>query len=239
MFFKNEANVYQCSPLLQFEWIEHGFGTRHSASWPMGKLRASVRQIHSDICLPADGIDGCAGTGDALIASARGQWICVQTADCLPLLMVSEHNRAVASVHAGWRGTVRKIAAKTVGKLMERFGSAPDEILVSIGPGIGPCCYEVGPEVIEQLRDVLPELPSSGHARLDLVEANIRLLIDVGVRRDRIFAGAPCTFCTPDEFFSYRRGREEGGRMISAIRIRPEKGPREEASGGHRKRARD
>lgn len=146
--------------------------------------------------------------------------VSIRTADCLPLLMVCSEPQVVAAMHAGWRGTARDIAGKTVRRLSTQFGADPSKFEVAIGPGIGVCCYEVGPEVAEQFRDVLPDLPASGKAMLNLVEANRRKLVEAGVKASHIYTGAPCTACNLTDFFSYRMVPGETGRMVSAIGIR-------------------
>lgn len=216
----DEQNVYRSSLLGELPWLEHGFGTRRSHDWPRGP-RASLKQIHSNRSLVVSGCDRVAGEADALITAEPGRLVSVKTADCLPLLMVSVEPRVVAAIHAGWRGTAADIAGETLRRLRREFGVAPAGVYVAIGPGIGSCCYEVGPEVLAQFRDLLPGLPDSGgKGMLDLAEANRRQLLREGVCVERIETGAPCTCCTAGEFFSYRRSPGEPGRMISAIGIR-------------------
>lgn len=215
MFVRNQRGVYQSSALLAFDWLDHGFGSRHSDDWLDGRVQATLRQVHSDIIFATDGAAGCAGQGDALISRHPGLTLVVRTADCLPLLFVDPRQRAIAAVHAGWRGTVAQIAPKTVQKLHTTYGTKPKDLWVAIGPGIGACCYEVGPEVAEQFGH-------SGQVRLDLADANLRQLAAAGVPSSQILHGAPCTFCTGDSFHSYRRDREKAGRMLSGIVVREE-----------------
>jgi YfiH family protein len=130
-------------------------------------------------------------------------------------------NRALAAVHAGWRGTVSEIGPKTLKRMTETFSTRVDQIEVAIGPSIGVCCYEVGPEVAAKLCSVFPERQDlTGKAKIDLAEANRRQLISFGVRPDAIALVPRCTACDPDDFHSYRRDMESAGRMISAIGIR-------------------
>jgi YfiH family protein len=223
VFFKDETGTYRCRALEDIEWLEHGFGTRHSSNWPSDGPLAWVHQVHSNRCLVTSGLDGCAGEADALITDRPGQWVSVHTADCPPLLIVAERPRVVAAVHAGWRGSADRIAAETVRRMCDRFGVEPAALRIAMGPAIGACCYEVGTEVADRFRDLLPELPAAGKVHLDLARANVRQLVDAGVRPERIFSGAPCTFCNAGDFHSYRRAPGERGRMVSAIRIRPDK----------------
>ena len=146
----------------------HGFSTRHGGrpgrNWDMKASAAAraqfvrklgagtaplltLRQIHSDLVWQ-DPEPGRAG--DALISRRPGQLLGVRVADCTPILIVDPDHRAVAAVHAGWRGTAARIAEKAVVEMRAAFGSDPARLLAAIGPGIRRCCYEVGPEVAEQ-----------------------------------------------------------------------------------------
>jgi YfiH family protein len=220
MFHKDSHQVYRVEPLEQFEWLEHWFGSRHS-NFPTDNANvATLHQIHSKICILADGRSGRIGEGDALLSITPGQLVAVRTADCLPILIADERLRAIAAVHAGWRGTVLGVAATAVREMGRLFSSRPGDLHVAIGPGIGPCCYEVGPEVAAEFRPLFPERLLSGRARIDLTEANRRQLAAAGIRNDRIYLGAPCTFCAHHEFYSYRREKEKAGRMLSGISVR-------------------
>jgi len=110
----------------------------------------ALRQIHSDIIHVIDAAPPQPLRGDALVTAAPGILIAVQTADCIPILLADPEHRVVAAVHAGWRGTLKRIAEKTVGRMRMLFGSRPEKILAAVGPGIGRCCYEVGPEVAKE-----------------------------------------------------------------------------------------
>jgi YfiH family protein len=222
VFYQDTAGVVRCRPLERIGWLEHGFGTRHSANWLSGRRVASLTQVHSATSHVVHLLDGCAGEGDALITREPGQMVSVRTADCMPMLMVCTQRRAVAAVHAGWRGTARNIAGETVRRLEREFGVDPSEIEVAIGPGIGECCYEVGPEVVKEFRDTLPDLPPSGKGMLNLVKVNRLKLIDAGLAAAQIYTGAPCTACNPTDFFSYRKLPGEPARMVSAVGIRVE-----------------
>ena len=207
--------------MLDIEWLDHGFGSRQSAKWGQEPEPVNLKQIHSDICVYADGRSkGRIAEGDALMTDVPGVTLAVRTADCTPILLVDTRKRAVAAVHAGWRGTVQGISARTVEAMTARFGSRPEDMLAAVGPGIGQCCYEVGEEVALQFRDVFPERPDlAGRARLDLAEANRRQLVSAGLPPDCVWVAGLCTCCLPEEFFSWRRDRQEAGRMVSAIRI--------------------
>jgi hypothetical protein len=220
MFYKDARGVYRVEELDRLRWLEHGFGTRASQGWIPG-LVAWVKQVHSDRCLTADGASGCLGEADGLISNSAGPYLSVRTADCIPVLIADERLRAIAAVHAGWRGSAGAIARKAVERMQQRFGSRPEDLLAAIGPGICGACYEVGPEVASRFAPWFPERSDLGQrTTLDLAAANRRQLIEAGLDASRIFASALCTACHPDEFHSWRREREQAGRMVSAIAIR-------------------
>lgn len=117
----------------------------------------TLRQVHSDVLHVIREPLSVAPNGDALATQARDLLLGVQTADCIPILLVDPRHRAVAAVHAGWRGTVARIAEKTVGRMAMEFGTRPKDVLAALGPGIGRCCYEVGPDVVKEFAAQFPD----------------------------------------------------------------------------------
>ena len=109
----------------------------------------TLRQIHSDAIHALDSLPESTPRGDAAMTRLPGVLLSVQTADCVPVLLVDTERRAVAAVHAGWRGTLRRIVAKAVGRMRAAFGTRPENVVAVLGSGIGQCCYEVGPEVAQ------------------------------------------------------------------------------------------
>lgn len=210
-----EGALYQSSLLLEYPWLRHGFGTRDAESW-LGDY-TQVKQIHSDLFFVADGHRGVLGHGDALIVSEPHNPIGVRTADCVSLIVVDVQKRVGAVIHAGWRGTASQIAAKTVAHMHEYFGALKSDLVGAIGPSIGPCCFEVGPEVIEQFRPFFPDRDLG--QTIDLREANRRQLLAAGLLPENIDCGDLCTKCGPEEFHSWRRDREASGRMVSGLEI--------------------
>jgi len=209
VFHKDSGNIYRARPLERFAWLDHGFGTRHSAP----PTATTLHQIHSDICVAARGRAGLLGDGDALLENTPGHLVAVKTADCIPILLVDEEHRAVAAVHAGWRGTVAGIAPSAVRAMGKEFGAGPRHLHAAIGPGIGKCCYEVGAEVASRFGE-------TGPCHIDLVEANRRQLIDAGIPESSIYAANLCTKCGVGDFHSYRRDKEHAGRMLSFIGVK-------------------
>ena len=208
MFYKDPRQIYRVPELDAFPWLIHGFGTRHSdiPAW-FDKL-ATVKQIHSAICVLANGRRGDLGPGDALLEDRPGAVIAIKTADCMPVLLVDERHRAIAAVHAGWRGTVARIVPAALASMHQRFGTDPRDVHAAIGPGIGKCCYQVGPEVAAQFGE-------QGRAHIDLTDANRLQLLECGVTRERVYASNLCTMCLADDFHSFRRDGEAAGRLYS------------------------
>ncbi len=213
VFYKDSRSIYRVPELDALDWLEHGFGTRLSDVPGLYGTLATLKQIHSSECVAADGRTGVLGQGDALLENHPGSVVAVRTADCIPILLVDPRNRAVAEVHAGWRGTAGQIARRAVEAMHERFGTAPSDLHAAIGPGIGKCCYEVGPEVAAQFGE-------QGRAHIDLAAANRDQLLRCGVTPGRIYASNLCTMCRAEEFHSFRRDKEAAGRMHSFAGIR-------------------
>lgn len=164
---------------------------------------------------------GHAGDGDALVTNRPGLLLGVRTADCLPVLMADSTHKAVAAIHAGWRGLVAGVLLRTVEAMAERFGSRPASLVAAIGPAIGPCCYDVGPEVARRFGELFPERTDlTGRAHIDLSEAARRQLVAAGVPAGQIWCVGLCTRCLSGEFYSWRREGPTAGRMLSVIGIR-------------------
>jgi YfiH family protein len=195
----------------EFEWIEHEFGTRDTISFQDDM--ASLKQIHSATVLPV-GLAGCAGEGDGLVCCTPAVAVSVRTADCFPILIADVRNRAVAAVHAGWRGTAAGIVPAAIRLMHSEFGTRTADVVAAIGPGIGGCCYQVG-------EDVMKRFGSEGAGHIDLGQINREQLIAAGVPPAHIDRVDACTFCDAHRFHSYRRDNDTAGRMISFIRIRP------------------
>lgn len=221
MFSKDGHSLYRVRSLEELGWLEHGFGTRNATLWRGDPRIVSVHQIHSNRCMVAAERAGRIGDADALITNTPGLLVSVRTADCVPILLADPRRRAVAAVHAGWRGTVQNVAASAIGAMRNTFGSRPEDIIAAIGPCIGPCCFEVGPEVAVEFQGIFPERKDlEGRTHVDLPEANRRQLVAAGVPDASISVAHICTACTPEEFYCFRRERQRTGRMVSAIGIR-------------------
>jgi polyphenol oxidase len=210
----------------------------------------TLRQIHSDLIHRVDEIPTAPLSGDGLITNSPGILLAVLTADCLPVVLVDVKTRAIGVFHAGWRGTVKRIAEKGIGEMHRWFGTRPRDVKAAIGPGIRGCCYQVGPEVREAFesqfhyanylfretkeRDEIHEkypllfltARAPGHSELpkkiflDIGEANRRQLLAAGVPAKNISDLGLCTFCHPELFFSHRRENGVTGRMMAVAGIR-------------------
>jgi YfiH family protein len=136
--------------------------TKFAAALPAREmLLVTLRQFHSDvICVAAaptpDASNAYAPRADALTTRTSGLLLGVQTADCVPILLADMRHRVVAAIHAGWRGTLARIAVKALGRMRMEFGTRPRDVVVALGPAIGRCCYEVGPEVAQAFAAQFP-----------------------------------------------------------------------------------
>jgi len=211
VFYLDSRQIYRVTELDSLDWLIHGFGTRHSDIPALFAQLATVKQVHSSTCVAAGGRTGVIAQADALVENRPGAVVAVKTADCIPVLLADERNRAVAAVHAGWRGTVAHIVERAVEAMSAEFGTRAADLRAAIGPGIGKCCYEVGPEVSAQFG-------LQGRAHLDLPGENRKQLINLGILADRVYVSDLCTMCRP-EFHSFRRDKEDAGRMYSFIGI--------------------
>jgi YfiH family protein len=154
---------------------------------------------------------------DVLITRSADKTLMLRYADCTPVLLADPRQRAVAVIHAGWRGSAARASAAAVEALVEAFGTRPADVIAGIGPAIGPCCYEVGGEVFDAFAD-RPELFNGRN--LDLWEANRRALVESGVPAEQIEVAAVCTQCESERFFSHRaNGGQPAGRFAALIRL--------------------
>ncbi len=221
-------------------------GVNGKPGWPL----VTLRQVHSDVIHPVAALPDHPGVGDGLVTATPGLLLAIQTADCLPVIVVDRKQRAVGVFHAGWRGTVKRIVEKGVGEMRRWFGSKPRDLEAAIGPGVHNCCYVVGEEVRDNFAsqfaygvELFHELKESdpvrekypllfltarapGHSKLpvniflDLVEANRRQLVDAGVPAKHIEASPLCTSCRTDLLFSYRAEKGVTGRLMGVVGIR-------------------
>ena len=177
----------------------------------------SLQQVHG-VAVAEAPFEGTP-VADAAVATAPGLILGIETADCLPVLLVDPVLRLVAAAHAGWRGTAAGVAGHAVTALVAH-GSRPQDLLAALGPGIGPCCYQVGDELREAFgpegaRFFRPGRGTKPH--LDVRAANRAALERAGIPRERIHSVDECTSCRGDLYYSYRRDGANAGRMISFV----------------------
>jgi hypothetical protein len=163
---------------------------------------------------PAEGETVDAGSCDALVTRLSGVGLVVQTADCVPVLLAASD--AVGVVHAGWRGAAANVAGAAVESLLASTDDLPP-VRAWLGPSIGPCCYEVGREVAEQFTGEFVRRSGGGKFHLDLPGVVRSQLVAAGIRPETITQSNGCTMCGGERFASWRRDRENAGRMIALV----------------------
>lgn len=174
---------------------------------------ATLKQIHGcDVVKAAPGIF----TGDALVSDEKGIAIAVAAADCYPLLFHDAKNNVIGAAHAGWRGTVGRIAGETVKKMIE-LGAEAAHIKMAIGQGISENKFEVGEEVVAKFREEKFPEDCIKERHINLIKANTFAAIEAGVRLENIWALQRCTY--EKDFFSYRRDQGKTGRMWGIISL--------------------
>jgi polyphenol oxidase len=186
-----------------------------------------VNQVHGEKFLIIEDAVSCHSLEsrqyDAIVTDQPGVAIGIKTADCAPVLLFDKRRRAIAAVHAGWRGTALGIAGKAVRVMAERFSTRPEDLCAAIGPSIGPCCYEVDEPVFDALslqgetHQVLRPGKRQQRWMLDLPLANRIQLEREGVPPGQISDAGLCTCCRQDLFFSHRRDGEKTGRHLNFI----------------------
>ncbi|HET6991976.1 MAG TPA: peptidoglycan editing factor PgeF [Bacteroidia bacterium] len=174
---------------------------------------ARLNQVHGNVvCIAKNGSQ----TGDALVTNEKGLTLAIGAADCYPLLFHDAKNKIIGAAHAGWKGTLSRIAKNTI-EAMEKLGAEREFIHVAIGPGISGKNYEVSEEVIQKFRDAgFPGSCWEGR-HLDLLETNKFILRENKIAEENTWALGRCT--TEDDFFSYRRDKGITGRMWACIML--------------------
>ena len=196
-------------------------------------------QVHGDRIVRVDedyrGC-GCANYADsipetdALITDTPNLPLMLCFADCVPIFFVDVENCAIGLAHGGWKGTLKKIAAKTLLKMQDEFGTRPQDCLIGIAPSIGSCCYEVGGEVVDKCKAAFPDnhdellIERDGKIFFDLRRANVIQLLEVGVPEENIDVSLHCTCCESSWYFSYRAAQKQGldrtGRIAALIALK-------------------
>jgi len=179
----------------------------------------TAHQVHGHHVAVVSGLEGgsVVPVTDGLATAEPGLLLMMRFADCLPVLLYDERRRAVGLAHAGWRGTMADVAGHTVRAMQAAFGSDPADLVAALGPGIGPCCYQVGEEVIRAAAAAFPasagvlRRQADGSTHFDLIGANRWQLRRAGVARCE--AAPLCTACDVGEFYSHRAEAGRTGRF--------------------------
>lgn len=192
-----------------------------------------TNQVHKDNVMKLDKKDRGKGLFkesdivniDGFITNDKEVALVTFYADCVPLFFLDPVNKAIGLSHAGWKGTVKKIGEKTLNKMIKNYKTDPEDILVGIGPSIGKCCFEVGKEVIEEVRDNFKEgdyfyKKDNGKYMLDLWKLNKDQLLDMGVKENNITLSGICTKCNKDVFFSHRGDNGKTGSLAAIMQLK-------------------
>lgn len=181
-----------------------------------GKRAYFPKQEHTDIVINLNS-DTRQKTADAVITTRADVVIGIKTADCVPILVFDRVNEVMGAVHAGWRGTAKGIIKKTIEKMREKYKSRPEDILLAMGPSIKMCCYAVGPDVLEAIKEQTGEgdyFKSNGDKHcVDIQAANKLQALGMGVPERNISMSEDCTYCSHEKYYSYRFDKKTKGRQ--------------------------
>ena len=208
--------------------LRHATTTRRAGNMKSPESRAAaaaalglqapltLKQVHGVAILDA-APENAGKEGDGWLLSKPGICAAVYTADCVPLFLWSDDGKAAGVFHAGWRGTAKGMATAAVAAFRDRLGIAASRLSAAAGPHAGACCYRVGP-------DLEKEFPSSAFVRrdgalnLDLAAQTRRQLIEAGVPAANVSVSAPCTISNPDDYYSFRRDKQDA-RMLAFLAL--------------------
>lgn len=193
----------------------------------------TVNQVHGDAVVCAAAGDAGKGAqdnpvsdGDAILTNLPGLPLFIQTADCLPVILADPVRKVVGVVHAGWKGSYAGIAAKAVAKMADHYGSDPHEVRALLGPAIGPCCFEVDPEMKTRLETLhawgggVFRDGFHGKPHLDLEDLNARQLLEAGVTEEHLIRTGICVVENLDLFFSHRAEQGATGRFATVVMVK-------------------
>lgn len=212
----------------QREWADVAAGMRVTPDDLL--LIRQVHEAHVAAASPSRERPWSRPAADIIVSDDPTAAIGVRVADCVPVLLAEETGRAVAAIHAGWRGTARRAVIAGVEAMWERFGVRPQRLIAAVGPSIGPCCYEVGEDTRRGFREAGHHASllegwfapaATGKYLLDLWRATREQLEGAGVPPSRIHVAELCTRTHADVFHSYRADGERAGRMAALIKANP------------------
>jgi len=183
---------------------------------------AFCKQVHGDTLYRGES-PGLAGDGDGLVTDTPGLGVMCFSADCPLVLVADNSSQAVGVAHASWRSTVKQITLRLVDRLGDEFNCEPENLVAGICPSAGPCCYQVGPEVVEAAVRELGLMAerffrtSGDRFIFDLWAANREQLLSAGVRQENIHTAGVCTICHTHTYASYRGEKDSAGRFVAVI----------------------
>lgn len=230
---------YELEGFNQGDEMSHLFSTRlgwnqeklfedlsHILNIPLDNI-FSGKQVHGTEIAVIDHLDKIdIGEKDGLITNLKGVVLSTYHADCVPIYYYDSDKAVIGMAHAGWKGTLNNINQSIIEKMTELYGSNPYNIKVGIGPSIGPCCYEIGHDVMDLFKDKYPEngdifTLKEEKIYLDLWKVNEKNLLNLGIKKENIYLSEECTSCNVDKLYSYRRESGTKNRMIGAITLNP------------------
>jgi len=151
---------------------------------------------------------------DAIISNSENIVLSIQVADCIPLFILEKKSKIFGLVHAGWRGTAKRIVSKTIHEI-NKHGGCQKDIMALIGPSIKQCCFEIGPEVAKEFSNDFLVKGNGDRSFLDLQGVVKKELMNAGIKIENIIDLDECTCCQPEKYYSYRRNGNRAGRMIA------------------------
>ncbi len=237
--------IIQAPQLQRFDWLLHGFGLKDisiedylRAAGLKNPVIPKTHQSHGntvhvcshhDLRLPAGSLAGSTNPvleGDVFVTNQPGIVCWVRSADCLPILLADRKNKAVAAVHAGWRGTAQKAILAAIETMQKQFHTQTSDVIAALGPAIGGRCYHVGSDVVQIFKKsgLYPnpwlEQVDPTHWYLDIAYANLHLLEEAGLTKENIYLSLACTACDLEKFHSFRREKGKRGEQVSFILVR-------------------
>ena len=177
------------------------------------------KQVHEDTVIVVDSLLSIASQpdADAYVTHQKNLPIAIRTADCVPVFIYDPIKKVIGLAHAGWKGTHKAIARKTVERMQDVYGCQWHDIGVYLGPSIRSCCYTVGHEFKAYFPQDITD-HDDGTISVDLIGANRRQLLQMGLNPAQVIDSGECTCCN-NKYFSFRRDKEKAGRMISLMML--------------------